>query len=168
MQHLLNADGGDLLVVAVPFDLDDDAPRGSADGEASQRRGESRSPDDVADDGGGRESPTQSRSLQLGSGRAVESAGKLDVSRLHGRGTIARVRQLTRVAKVMLGLTKSCANRWSCLLCPMAHASTCVLVHLVGPVRTCLLRRMTVAHSFTYAGVLLVECMRRAASGFCS
>ena len=91
VQHLLGADGGDVLVVAVPLDVAADDADERRDGDGQRSVGTAR---DAAGEGDERGSQAQS-----GSG-----SRKLDVSHLHDRGTIARVRQLTRVAQVHLSL----------------------------------------------------------------
>ncbi len=93
VQHLLKADGGTLLVVAVPLEQHDDAADELPDGDGRQSAVASR---DAASDGG----DEHGSRAQSGPGRVTELVGKLDLSRLHGRGTVARVRQLTRLAEV--------------------------------------------------------------------
>ena len=93
MQHLLKADGGNLLVAAVPLEVDHGAADELPDSDGRESAAASHRADgDGRDDTGGQS--------QLGSGRVTEPVEKLDLSRLHGRGTIARVRQLTRLAEV--------------------------------------------------------------------
>ena len=93
VQHLLKADGGDLLVVAVPLELDPDAADELPDSDGRQPAPTSR---DAAGDSG----DERGSQAQLGSRTGTESVTKLDLSRLHARGTIARVRQLTWLAEV--------------------------------------------------------------------
>ncbi len=93
VQHLLKADGGNLLVVAVPLESDHAATDELPDGEGRQTAAAPR------DEAGDSRDETGSQSV-LGSSRVTEPPGKLDLSRLHGRGTVARVRQLTRLAEV--------------------------------------------------------------------
>ena len=88
VQHLLDAGGGDLLVVAVPLASGHDA--------AADELTDSNGSRSAAGDGG----DERGSQAQSGPDKVAASVSKLDLSRLHARGTIARVRQLTRLSEV--------------------------------------------------------------------
>ena len=103
-----------MVVVPSDVDRDDGAElRGSTD-DGRQPAG------NLCDAAGNRDE--RAGHAQSGFSRAIKSIGEVHLSRLHGRGTIARVRQLTRVAEVspvlLLGYAvriHSAKSMWSAL-----------------------------------------------------